>query len=258
MKKTSWMMCLSILLAIAAGLGLGGLRSQLMNQAGIVPFYFYVIMALFGAAIFGAVLMLRRSVVPCVFSGLYEILSGVSSVLLFAAAALCLWRGEASSILILVVQTVFLAACGVARIMEVISRKKGEKGGLWSLFPVLYLGLALLLFYRMNTTKPQVGVFAIEIMARVFIMLGVYSIASSYFEKPKPTQRIWLSLCALFMAALVGGSFLFAPGYFHGDGITVWSSFADLSFCLSVIGALLYPASQQEDDEASPKEENEE
>lgn len=102
---------------------------------------------------------------------------------------------------ITLVQTVFLAACGVTCVFGAAGRRSVEQSRLAGLFPLYYICFFLLIFYRDNANNPRLYSFALEIITLLAVMLALYFTVGMRFERHKPFLRVFSVLLGLFFAA---------------------------------------------------------
>lgn len=162
-------------------------------------------------AMAGAALLLRDKQILRKGGGgrLHTGLLALSALTLFGAFALLLAEGAAT--LFQIIQLIFLALCGVAMILKIVLGERHKLTGLLSLFPVYYLCLFLLLFYRENAKNPSVQSFALDILAVMAMVVAVYIVSAAKFEKPKHRQQIFFTLCGVYLFAVQLASALLYP-----------------------------------------------
>jgi len=109
------------------------------------------------------------------------------------------------------IQTVFLALCGLTLVLRTLRGGSGTAAGLFSLFPVYYLCLFLLVFYRENSKNPVVLSFGMEIAAVMALTVAVYSLSGRGFGQSRPRQQLFFTLLAVYWVCLEVASLLFFP-----------------------------------------------
>jgi len=109
------------------------------------------------------------------------------------------------------VLTVFLALCGLTLVLRTLQGSGGEAARVFSLFPVYYLCLFLLVFYRENSKNPMVLSFGMEIAAVMALTVAVYSLSGRGFGQARPRQQLFFGLLAFYLVCFVVASLLFFP-----------------------------------------------
>ncbi len=124
------------------------------------------------------------------------------SALLIIASAVKLFLEAADLTVIVVIQLIFLFVCAVTMLLRLKSGEKNPISGVFSLFPVYYLCLFLLLFYRENAKNPSVVSFAFEILCVFALLLAIYTLASMKFERPKERSQVFFCLLSTFFVSM--------------------------------------------------------
>lgn len=167
----------------------------------------------------------------------------VSALLLFAAAALVYLHNLGGLTVVNTVQLLFLVACGAATFLRAKDGDLTQNSGIFSLFPVYYLCLYLLLFYRQNARSANTRAFALELLCIIFLILGVYLISVRKFEGGKPRRYLLCCMAALFWVCMICVTQLLA-----GNAIPPRFTLSDLvmltAFALLCAAALLWPTPQ--------------
>jgi len=167
----------------------------------------------------------------------------ISALMLFAAAALVYLLNAGMLTVLKIVQLLFLALCGFSVFLRAKDGDLTENSGVFSLFPVYYLCLYLLLFYRQNARSANTAAFALELLCVVFLILGVYFISVRKFEGGKSRRYLLFCMAALFWVCMIDVTQLMA-----GSAIPARFALSDLvaltAFALLCAAALLWPASQ--------------
>jgi len=118
----------------------------------------------------------------------------LSGLLFIGAGALFfLLRGTtATSSILLCAFSVFSGLVTLARLSL---RDRGQVAAVYSLVPVFFLNLYVLLLYRSNGGNPYLSVFGCELAVVMLALLGLYAAAAGRFEKARP--RLLGFLCSL-------------------------------------------------------------
>ncbi len=119
-----------------------------------------------------------------------------AAMLLFVAAALTLLQSGQIT-LIVILKGVFLAACGVSAIAFVKADSLMSKG-MCSLFPLFFVSIYLLGFYRDSARNPLTGTYAFEILSIIALMLALYLSSAVWFDKKRPIGLLFFAMSATF------------------------------------------------------------
>ena len=127
-----------------------------------------------------------------------------AAMLLFVAAALTFVQSGAIT-LIVALKGVFLAVCGGACIAFVKAQSLTSKG-MCTLFPLFFISIYLLGFYRDSARNPLTATYAFEILSVIALMLALYLSSAVWFDKKRPTGLLFFAMLATFgfVCALAG------------------------------------------------------
>ncbi len=170
------------------------------SESGL--FYPAVVMAV--GILIGVAVMMRHpkpNFRLIVTSQPYKMLWLCSSMLFVAAGAIAFYDDLESLSLMTVVLTLFPIACGGAMLLRAVAKDNGDRADILSLFPVFFLCIMLLLFYRDNAYRPDSFTFAWEICTYVAVLLGCYMVCAEKFEKERPLRRNIIFMLAIAMAS---------------------------------------------------------
>ncbi len=214
MKKKSTALVICAAVPVAAGGGIGFYRSSLIEKwsdpstgrlligsAGNFRFFF-IAAALCALLCFALAFSVRR--VPLIW-GLRPISTRIKTArvlaafLLFAAAVFLLLNAESLSVLILL-KSVFLVACGGACIAFIRVQSFSGKG-MCALFPLFFMSIYLLSFYRDSARNPLIYTFAFEILTVIALLLALYLSCCPWFGKKRPGLLLFFAMLATFGAA---------------------------------------------------------
>lgn len=243
MTKSQAQMAVKICAALILGVVTGFLRSAGLDGGGL-PFSIYWLVLLSGAVLLvlsaafssedGA--LLTSPPVP------YKAGMVVSSVLLAASAVYSLVSSEGSLGAMDIVNILFLAACAAAMILRLKAGEESQLSGLFSLFPIYYLCLQLLLFYRANAINPDPGVFGMEIMMIASMMVAVYLVASFKFEKYMGKRACFFGTFTLYLSAAEVVAVLLSPELMlQINGLSLNMFVVAIAFNVYICTCLLFP-----------------
>lgn len=225
--KTKTIPALCAVLSVAAGVALGVFRSSLIAQYtdaasgrllvgsahGFTPFF----AAAAACALLLAVLALcfRRLPLRC---GLRPTGAGLKTVrvlsaflLLASAALLVLTAGDVS--LLTLLKSLFLVACGGACIVFAMGRSVQSKG-LCSLFPLFFMCVYLLCFYRDTARNPLTYTFAFEILTAIALLAALYLLSCPWFGKNRPGSFLFSAMAATMGIAGSAMTALLSRGFY--------------------------------------------
>lgn len=224
--KTAPVLC--AVLSIVMGAGLGVFRSLLITQytdpdtgrllvgsaSGFTPFFIAASVCVFVCAVLA--LYARRTPLQC---GLRSCGTGLKTVrvlagfLLAAAAVLMLLTAEQLTVLV-ILKSVFLFACSVACILYTSDRSTQGKS-LCTLFPLFFMCIYLLSFYRDSARNPLTYTFAFEILTVIALLLALYLFSCPWFGKNRPGAFYFFAMLATGGAAGIGVGFLLNPDFYE-------------------------------------------
>lgn len=212
--KKSTVLAFCVAAPVAAGAGMGFYRSSLIEKwsdpaTGRLLIgsadnfrFFFIVAALCALLCFALAFSARR--VSLVW-GLRPMDNGaktarvLTAFLLFAAAALQLLTAEGFAILGLL-KSIFLVACGGACIAFIRAQNFQSKG-MCALFPLFFMSIYLLSFYRDSARNPLIYTFAFEILTVIALLLALYLSCSPWFGKKRPGLLLFFAMLAGFGAA---------------------------------------------------------
>lgn len=226
--KAKTIPALCAVLSAAMGIALGVFRSSLIAQytdeatgrllvgsaRGFAPFF---IAAVVCAALLAVLaLYARRIPLQC---GLRPAGTGLKTVrvlsafLLLASAVLLLLTTDSVSLLT-VLKSIFLVACSGACIVFAMGRSTQSKG-LCTLFPLFFMCVYLLCFYRDTARNPLTYTFAFEILSVIFLVLALYLFSCPWFGKRRPGAFFFFTMAATMGAAGSVVTALLSRGFYH-------------------------------------------
>ena len=96
------------------------------------------------------------------------------------------------------INIVFVLLCTAAFVIRAINREQSEKTGILSLFPVYYLCIYLLIFYRDNAKGADLDVYGPHALTIAILIFAAYFNAAVKFDRRPPLLRFMFSLAAVF------------------------------------------------------------
>lgn len=124
----------------------------------------------------------------------------LAAFLLFAAAVFQLLTAESFAVLVLL-KSLFLVACGGACVAFVRAQTLQSKG-MCTLFPLFFMSIYLLSFYRDSARNPLIYTFAFEILTVIALLLALYLSCCPWFGKKRPGPLLAFAMLAAFGAAV--------------------------------------------------------
>ncbi len=217
-KQLALVLCAACPALMGAGLGLyrNSVVSQCTDpasgllQTGSAPHFtaFFIAACVCALICFALAFSARRLPLCC---GIKPVGTGVKiarvlTAFLFFGAGAVLFLSAPAPTPLLILKAVFLCACGAASIAVVRAGSVSSKG-LCSLFPLFFMSIYLLSFYRDCARNPLIFTFAFEILTVVCVLLSLYLTCCPWFGKRR------YGLLLLFVMLSTMGGFTLAAGY---------------------------------------------
>ena len=181
--QTALQLALPLILGVLCGLCRGmllqdGYAALAGRQHALLPVYLLITACML---VFLAMsVVLGRKKLLCITESVptaKRMLYVISALMLFAAAVLVYLQNIGMLTILKIVQLLFLAVCGFSVFLRAKDGDVTENSGVFSLFPVYYLCLYLLLLYRQNARDANTATFALELLCVVVLILGVFHIS---------------------------------------------------------------------------------
>lgn len=146
---------------------------------------------------------------PASFPGpglVFSLFSALSLLLFFASGIARLMQGDVFQNLGSLLQVIAVFAAGMCGLLRLFCPEPASHSAPLSLIPVFSFCILLILFYRANSSVPQISAFGGEILTFSAVLGGLYLSASGKYQPVKP--RTWcfftfLGLSALWMELIV-------------------------------------------------------
>ena len=193
MSKTLKTLCASALLSVICGIILGLIRGNIMFQSPYPSFYLALTVSVVLLAIASYFIKstfscesnedYSISTIPSNWEMKYkksfQVMQIISAFLIIMASIRGLVFSNNSTLTIIL--SIFSFVCAVSIVLRVKSRESAENTALFSLFPVFYLCVYLLTFYRSTAKYPDLNLFGPQILTLASLVISAYLNSATKF-----------------------------------------------------------------------------
>ena len=255
MSKTYKMLYVSLFLSVLCGIILGLVRGNILFPSPYPAFYVtgLVVFISLGVAAFFVYISSKEDKrdnytllnIPSDWDTAYkksvQVIQLIGAFLILMASVRIIVSPAFSPLIF--INSIFSFACAISIFFRVKSKDIAENTALLSLFPVFYLCIYLLMFYRNTAKYPDLNLFGPQILTLAFVIVSAYLNAATKFRICNTFLRYWVTFSAL---SLCVGDFM--AYVFNSQSLSISSPAIYLptisGFCIFYTASLFIPPVQ--------------